>query len=741
MIRSKFYIKLLSAYLVIIFLYTFIASGLLFYKNREIVNLELNRQKQFFVEQNAERMDTILLVGMNLITQLRVDPEILIYAGNEEENNYNVLKVQKELVQRLDAFSNFGYSVGIARPGGDSVVTPETVATKKRFYEEIKLPEQIISKLSGNVPREPHTFYTVSDSISDSDPFLHMVRREKLSNDKELLFFVTIYKQYIMPSLQAPELELFAILDRNKVIARNSDTGFKTVLISDDMKRDGDYLTYQASSKVLPNWKYVYAAEQNPHLFQISSLIKDTLVVSLLLGILGLVLALLFTRKLYRPIVKLVSLFKSYSEEFDEKDEMALIENAATRISTMNENLKDMLQTSKIPLRAHFLRELLYGLVPVSKIQEQLDKYNMEALKEHPSVILIEFINYKEMEDQYSKELIFKIKKQIILILEEELKSCNGTEVVDLEFKSLVVLVNTSDLGEVKQIVENLLVQLEEHDQFHMVAAVGKSVERLEYIEHSFQEAQKLMDYRFSVQKRVISANDLDQDIQTYYYYPIEVENYLVNYIVRGKAQEANALLTKVLTQNLEQTALSGEGLSHFILAIIGTINRTMQLLNMKVEQVTPAGTDLYTDLKQSESRSQLQSKILYMFETMMQKSDISTINSDNETIERMLEYIQDHYSRDISLNDIAEVLNLSPGYVSTIFKSAVGENFKDYLNILRVKKAKEILSKQNVKIQDLAVMVGCNNVNTFIRIFKKVEGISPGAYLKSNAVEYNNDI
>lgn len=97
----------------------------------------------------------------------------------------------------------------------------------------------------------------------------------------------------------------------------------------------------------------------------------------------------------------------------------------------------------------------------------------------------------------------------------------------------------------------------------------------------------------------------------------------------------------------------------------------------------------------------------------------------------KMINYIHENYNKDISLDNISEHLNLSQGYVSTMFKYYTGENFKDYLNYYRVKKAKEILENGNHKINEVADMVGCNHINTFIRIFKKYEGISPSQYVQ----------
>lgn len=102
----------------------------------------------------------------------------------------------------------------------------------------------------------------------------------------------------------------------------------------------------------------------------------------------------------------------------------------------------------------------------------------------------------------------------------------------------------------------------------------------------------------------------------------------------------------------------------------------------------------------------------------------------DRTMASKMINYIQENYIRDISLNDISEHFNMSTSYFSTMFKYYTGQNFKEYLNLCRVNASKELMQKEsNLKINEIATRVGCSGAVTFIRMFKKYEGVSPGQY------------
>jgi two-component system, response regulator YesN len=96
--------------------------------------------------------------------------------------------------------------------------------------------------------------------------------------------------------------------------------------------------------------------------------------------------------------------------------------------------------------------------------------------------------------------------------------------------------------------------------------------------------------------------------------------------------------------------------------------------------------------------------------------------------------YVESHYGEDISLELIAEKLNITGAYLSTYFKEKNGINFSDFINAYRMNKAKEMLELTHLKIQEISERVGYHNVNSFIRMFKKVTGVPPGEFRKGDA-------
>ena len=100
-----------------------------------------------------------------------------------------------------------------------------------------------------------------------------------------------------------------------------------------------------------------------------------------------------------------------------------------------------------------------------------------------------------------------------------------------------------------------------------------------------------------------------------------------------------------------------------------------------------------------------------------------------NRHVDHMMDCIRNHYSSHLSLTDISEQCGMSCTYLNSKFKSFTGYTFNDYLNRYRMQKAVELLADPKLRIGDIGALVGINNVNTFLRQFKKYTGMTPREY------------
>ncbi|MDQ8737913.1 response regulator [Paenibacillus sp. LHD-38] len=91
--------------------------------------------------------------------------------------------------------------------------------------------------------------------------------------------------------------------------------------------------------------------------------------------------------------------------------------------------------------------------------------------------------------------------------------------------------------------------------------------------------------------------------------------------------------------------------------------------------------------------------------------------------------FIEKHFREPISLQQVADAVNVSKNYFSEMFKRVTGDNFIDYLISLRVKRAKELLQGSSLKVYEVAEQSGFNDVKHFSKQFKKLVGLSPAEF------------
>lgn len=102
------------------------------------------------------------------------------------------------------------------------------------------------------------------------------------------------------------------------------------------------------------------------------------------------------------------------------------------------------------------------------------------------------------------------------------------------------------------------------------------------------------------------------------------------------------------------------------------------------------------------------------------------------QELQAALEYIASHYAEPITLAEVATAIGYTPSYVSKLFVSKIGLNFKAYLDNIRINKAADLLASTRLTVADISAQCGFENVRTLNNTFRRIVGQSPSQYRKS---------
>jgi two-component system, response regulator YesN len=119
-------------------------------------------------------------------------------------------------------------------------------------------------------------------------------------------------------------------------------------------------------------------------------------------------------------------------------------------------------------------------------------------------------------------------------------------------------------------------------------------------------------------------------------------------------------------------------------------------------------------------------------------KKSISAKNSQtsHSNFKMILDYIEEHFAEPLSLTSVAQHFHFNPSYLSSYFASHNREGFNEYLNKIRIEEAVRLLVNQATPISEISGMVGYSDHSYFCKVFKKLKGVSPSKYRRSQKLK-----
>ena len=146
----------------------------------------------------------------------------------------------------------------------------------------------------------------------------------------------------------------------------------------------------------------------------------------------------------------------------------------------------------------------------------------------------------------------------------------------------------------------------------------------------------------------------------------------------------------------------------------------------------------LFSDISASVAREKekVSALVLYILseisECISERYESPRKHHTNMHVQRAMLYIQENSASEIRLSDVANHVGVSECYLSFVFSSQIGSTFGDYLSLVRINHARNLLSSTDMPVTEIAFACGFGSFSNFERVFKKVCSVTPKAYRKS---------
>ncbi len=467
------------------------------------------------------------------------------------------------------------------------------------------------------------------------------------------------------------------------------------------------------------------------------------------------VLTWFFVRRNYSPIQELVRSLtdKSIQAERSDGNELNFIRKAISQTRNESERMALQLRLHQHALRSNMLNRLLKGRTdsPVP-YEEAFKSFGMKQLSERFAAILF----VVENEGNLSSVLPGidgddrrKLAHFIITNVVEELVGRHGhagyvTEIDDM----MVCLVNISE-DEPPEFRDGLRAIAAEAQLFlqqfrlDLTISIGGIHEGFSGIAEAYREAVDAMEYKMVRGKReIITYDDVRIDpadnLQFGYYYPLQLEQQVINWIKAGDVGEASRAMDEIMRRNFNKPVVTLTLAKCLIFNLVGTMVKAINEIGDGESSIL-GGHPLWMDrIIACDTIQEMRGELLALLDEVcafvVAKREKSVSQERAESLRhlaaKVIRHIEEHYDdTSLSVNSIGERFELKGSYLSKLFRNETGEGLPDYINKLRIDRAKRMIRDRGASITDVAKQVGYNEAATFIRVFKKYEGITPGKF------------
>lgn len=493
----------------------------------------------------------------------------------------------------------------------------------------------------------------------------------------------------------------------------------------------GSYLI-SYSRATASDWIYINEYSFEDILSKVNTLRNLIFIITAILALFGVPVCFYLSKKLYNPVKQIIENIKAQKgiNLTESKNEMVVISSALNDVMKQGNQIIGLMERNGKRLTESYILGLLRG-------NDSIEDTAFVKFNESNFIcVIVALDNVNTFLKKHSVEERYYLVELVLNLCTKMLDSywpCTG---VQYEKDKIALIINLKETEfddlkyKIEEVLELLKQRLYEVIDHTVSISVGNCYKGKEKIETSFQDAGMVLKLRMTYgSNKIILAwkEDINSNIE--YYYPISYENKIFNYLKLGMKNELTKAVDEFI-EDIKARKLSYDNVIQILNQMIGNTVKHMISIRLNPSELFNGSTTMYQYLSTLETLDDVRVWILNIFNSIIDFVEIR-VESKNKYIEQIQEYVRIHYKEDIDFEKLAEAVGISYSHMRKLFRDELNTSMTDYINNIRIGKAKALMKDTDYTLQEIAQKVGYQNIQSFKRFFKKYEGIAPAEFRK----------
>ncbi len=420
------------------------------------------------------------------------------------------------------------------------------------------------------------------------------------------------------------------------------------------------------------------------------------------------------------------------------------IKNQISKEQQLNiekEKIQKQIKTGKYTLVQNFISKLVKeGIESKKTIKQELAVLGIKLHFHNVIVVAAQLDEYDFLKEKYRESELNDLKKMFINMANEILKDMTVAVMSFLEDGNFVIIFTFKNQNSEQDINNQVTTTINRirstiKQNFNITAcfAIADIGNSLTNVNKYYSKAEELLKKKFYQGKNKIFYNTSGNVIKnSVNFIGIEEEKGIIESI---KAMNSSLMISRIneIFDNIFEYQPSIDSVKLTIISFINIVNKIAKEYSVDTSKIYMNKDNPYEQLSKYDTVHELKQWIFEIYNNLYNCMQGKCFSEQYSGVTgEAIDYINNYFQEDINLSLVADKIGVNSSYLSRKFKKDCGKGFIEYLNNVRVGKAKVLIADTDKQIKEIVPEVGFNNYNYFFKVFKDTQGMTPIEYEES---------